>query len=105
MSDGKLSYCRVDCGTGEAIPAAVDGDTSSISALRSGVSFVDRTPSSGTAGADRGDCWGAIEQVTGKAGDIVLMHPWCVHSGTFQLNISLSTDRRCSGIMYCVNWC
>ena len=82
MSTGKLSYCRADRGTGESAPAAVDGDTSSIIPQISGISFADRTPSS--------DDWGAIEQVVGKAGDIVLLHPWCVHSGTYQLNHSLA---------------
>lgn len=33
-----------------------------------------------------GSCgWGGIEQVVGKAGDLVLVHPWCVHSGTTNL--------------------
>ena len=82
MSTGKLSYCRADRGTGESAPAAVDGYTSSIIPQISGISFADRTPSS--------DDWGAIEQVVGKAGDIVLLHPWCVHSGTYQLNHSLA---------------
>ena len=92
MSTGKLSYCRADRGTGESAPAAVDGDTSSIIAQTSGISFADRTPSSdgAAAGGDHGDDWGAIEQVVGKAGDIVLLHPWCVHSGTYQLNHSLA---------------
>ena len=82
MSTGKLSYCRADRGTGESALAAVDGNTSSIIPQISGISFADRTPSS--------DDWGAIEQVVGKAGDIVLLHPWCVHSGTYQLNHSLA---------------
>ena len=29
--------------------------------------------------------WGRIEQIAGKAGDIVLVHPWSVHSGTTNL--------------------
>jgi hypothetical protein len=29
--------------------------------------------------------WASIEQIVGKAGGIVLVHPWGVHSGTTNL--------------------
>ena len=72
MSDGKLSYRRVAHGTSEPAPNSVDGDTSSPDAQRS------ELPADG----DDPNEWGVIEQVVGMAGDIVLLHPWCVHSGT-----------------------
>eukprot|EP01043_Picozoa_sp_COSAG02_P035281 COSAG02_NODE_2516_length_8621_cov_3.609951_1_plen_213_part_00 len=72
MSDGKLSYRRVEHGTLESASDSVDGDTTSPDAQTSEL----RTD------VDDRNQWGAIEQVVGKAGDIVLLHPWCVHSGT-----------------------
>ena len=73
MSDGKLSYRRVGRGTLKSPLCSVDGDTSSPDAQTSG---------RGAGADDDADKWGVIEQVVGKAGDIVLLHPWCVHSGT-----------------------
>jgi hypothetical protein len=71
MSDGNLSYRRVERGKLEPAPTS---DTSSPDAQA--------TDRGVGARPDEADKWGSIEQVVGKAGDIVLLHPWCVHSGT-----------------------
>ena len=56
MADGSLPYYRH--------PASAD-DTRASAAK------------SADARSDEAGGWGAIEQVVGKAGDVVLVHPWC----------------------------
>lgn len=86
MSDGDLRYHRVGREALHPTATAADGSTASLHHKgTSDNSSVSEGPSQDAASGDSGGGWGVIEQVVGKAGDIVLLHPWCVHSGTTNL--------------------
>jgi hypothetical protein len=45
-----------------------------------------RLPLAYAAGAGDPNCLGVIDQMVGRAGDVVLLHPWMIHGGTTNLS-------------------
>eukprot|EP01048_Picozoa_sp_COSAG05_P002519 COSAG05_NODE_105_length_18793_cov_115.346421_5_plen_159_part_00 len=90
VADGSLGYKRpspsTDTDEAKPVPAPIGGRAVVAEHEASG----GREASDSVAAQQQQEV--VIEQMVGRAGDVFLLHPWCIHSGT--TNLSADDSKR-----------